>query len=314
MNGDIFVGTTGNDIETQWQKILTAAELDLDYPLYRQIRCHGAEHFLVEEWDCADNRRELNQLEDDAIKTLNAQSLRGYKTAKNKSRVQATGKKPTSSKLQAMEKELAHLIFGNQADTFSDPDESLFAEPAASPAPKGRLIKASQLEPSTPVIAESAPTRQTAHTTEKPTAVATPEAKCLVEPSESTNNHSKAETEIKIPVLRPWQKPTLSADDADLDALLAEISNLQADDATEADIEEAVAPTTQTDCAPVTAEPSTPEEKRLACIRKAVEAQRAALAARTQSIINDERAALAELLTQFNMKAAQLKSTTTCLH
>ncbi len=142
MTGDIFVGTTGNDLVTQWQKILDAADLDLDYPLYRQIRRYGEDQFLVEEWDWTDNRRELSQLERDAIATLGAQSLRGYKTAVNKPRTRRASRTPSNAKMMAMEKELAQMIFG---DDETDDEPGLFDE-IEIPTPKGRLIKAEELE------------------------------------------------------------------------------------------------------------------------------------------------------------------------
>ncbi|MGB1270872.1 MAG: hypothetical protein ACPG5T_02230 [Endozoicomonas sp.] len=61
--------------------MVAAAEQNLDYPLYQEIRVHGKEGFVVEEWDYVDDRNELNALEQEALETLNAKNLRGYKTS-----------------------------------------------------------------------------------------------------------------------------------------------------------------------------------------------------------------------------------------
>lgn len=66
----IFVGSTRNDLESQWEKMVAAAHQDLDYPLYREIRIHGEDEFTVEEWDRAESREELAELEQDAIHFL----------------------------------------------------------------------------------------------------------------------------------------------------------------------------------------------------------------------------------------------------
>ena len=58
--------------------MVAAAEQNLDYPLYQEIRIHGRDNFVVEEWDFTDSRHELNQLEQEAIKTI---CLKGYKTS-----------------------------------------------------------------------------------------------------------------------------------------------------------------------------------------------------------------------------------------
>ncbi len=81
VTGKVYVGSTRNDLMLQWEKIIAAAELKLDFPLYREIRAQGAESFTVEEWDYTDDRQELMELEREALVTLKAESLRGYKTS-----------------------------------------------------------------------------------------------------------------------------------------------------------------------------------------------------------------------------------------
>ncbi|MCL6416201.1 hypothetical protein MIB92_11110 [Aestuariirhabdus sp. Z084] len=79
--GKLYIGTTRNDLTLQWDKIVAAAEEGLDFPLYKEIRLHGADNFQVEEWDYTDDRHELATLEREALTTLGGESLRGYKTA-----------------------------------------------------------------------------------------------------------------------------------------------------------------------------------------------------------------------------------------
>lgn len=77
----VYVGNTRNDLESQWDKMVAAAEQNMNFPLYQEIRHYGCDSFQVEEWDCTDDRSELAQLENEALKTLNAKSLKGYKTS-----------------------------------------------------------------------------------------------------------------------------------------------------------------------------------------------------------------------------------------
>lgn len=118
ITSQVYVGSTRNDLSGQWNKMVAAAEQNLDYPLYREIRMHGRDSFVVEEWDFTDSRHELNQLEREAIKIFNARSLKGYKT----STIKIEPKKKTRVRKSSLEKELAQL--------FTDFDDSLdeFAE------------------------------------------------------------------------------------------------------------------------------------------------------------------------------------------
>ncbi len=106
VSGQIFVGSTRNDLESQWEKMVAAAEQNMDYPLYREIRLHGAEQFHVEEWDFTDDRNELVILEQEALETLGAKSLKGYKT----STVKIQPRKKVRQRKSALEKELASVF------------------------------------------------------------------------------------------------------------------------------------------------------------------------------------------------------------
>ena len=149
----VYVGSTRNDLIDQWEKMVAAAEQNLDYPLYQEIRAHGRDGFIVEEFDYVDDRNELNQLEQDAINFLQARSLRGYKT----STVKIQPRKRVRARKSTLEKELSSLIAQanhNATDnTLEDPvigeekknqnTPSAVSTPITSqvaPRPKGRVM------------------------------------------------------------------------------------------------------------------------------------------------------------------------------
>ncbi|OED44996.1 hypothetical protein ACH42_06170 [Endozoicomonas sp. (ex Bugula neritina AB1)] len=102
----VYVGSTRNDLVDQWEKMVAAAEQNLDYPLYQEIRSHGRDGFTVEEWDYVDDRGELAALEQEALEIFGAKSLRGYKT----STVKIQPKKKTRTRKSNIEKELASIF------------------------------------------------------------------------------------------------------------------------------------------------------------------------------------------------------------
>ena len=132
----VYVGSTRNSLLDQWEKMVAAAEQNLDYPLYQEIRVHGPDAFVVEEWDYIENRDELNTLEQEAIKTLNARSLKGYKT----STIKIQPKKKTRVRKSTLEKELATIFtdFDYGMDDFDDatPAPAKQAQKASEPAPE----------------------------------------------------------------------------------------------------------------------------------------------------------------------------------
>ncbi|WP_263322111.1 GIY-YIG nuclease family protein [Endozoicomonas sp. Mp262] len=120
VTAQVYVGSTRNDLESQWEKMVSAAEQNMDYPLYREIRTQGADNFVVEEWDCTDDRSELAILEQEALETFGARSLKGYKT----STVKIQPKKKARQRKSSIEKELATL-FAELSD--NDPSEDMAA-------------------------------------------------------------------------------------------------------------------------------------------------------------------------------------------
>lgn len=110
------MGTTRNDLLDQWEKMVAAAEQNLDYPLYREIRTHGRDNFTVEEWDYVEDRSEVAALEQEAIESFSARSLRGYKT----STVKIQPKRKTRARKSSIEKELANIFAEVVAESKGD--------------------------------------------------------------------------------------------------------------------------------------------------------------------------------------------------
>ena len=117
ITGQVYVGSTRNELESQWERMVAAAQQDLDYPLYREIRINGEDAFTVDEWDRAEDRQELLELEQEAIDHFGAKSLRGYKT----STVKILPKKKTRQRKSSIEKELAAIFSGEESDSETPP-------------------------------------------------------------------------------------------------------------------------------------------------------------------------------------------------
>lgn len=139
VSGQIYVGYTRSNLQEQWQKIINAAEENLDFPLYREIRAHGVELFSVDEYDYAETRDEVKEVEDEVIRLYNAKSLRGYKTSnliiKKKTRKRATSKKE--------DKALKKLFVVNPL-TDPDIDDALILEGVENAQPSKQTIPATE--------------------------------------------------------------------------------------------------------------------------------------------------------------------------
>lgn len=154
----VYVGSTRNSLSDQWEKMVAAAEQNLDYPLYQEIRVHGPDAFAVEEWDYVENRDELNVLEQEAIKSLNARSLKGYKT----STVKIQPKKKTRTRKSNLEKELAS-VFDDFADDMDD-----FDDITPEPSPKTSEVRPADADA---VFASTIDTKPEAPVAEQITAI-----------------------------------------------------------------------------------------------------------------------------------------------
>ena len=214
VTGQIYVGSTRNDLECQWAKIQAATEQGLDFPLYRAIRTHGEDAFEVEEWDRAEDRQELLELEEEAIERLNAISLRGHKT----STVVIRPKKKVRKRKSSADKEVAFLLAQIQSeDTTVDdlPPPSLSSpktdDQNQDTAPKGQVIKKAQQSETTatgkqavtasvasskPVVAGTKPAAVTpvrAVQQESSTAQATPAAAETAAKSQGSTSSARVE-------------------------------------------------------------------------------------------------------------------------
>ena len=176
----IYVGSTRNDLESQWEKMVAAAHQNLNYPLYREIRIHGENEFTVEEWDRAESREELAELEQDAIDFFGAEHLRGYKT----STVKILPNKKKRQRKSNIEKELASIFA-----EISDGDAS---------APPSLAIKSGD-----------APTEAAANSDQQPKTKPTPVAQAF-KPTQKesatssvTASSNLSSTEIKVEATQP---------------------------------------------------------------------------------------------------------------
>ncbi len=136
----VYVGTTRNDLVDQWEKMVTAAGQNLDYPLYQEIRSHGRDGFTVEEWDYVEDRGELATLEQEALEIFGAKSLRGYKT----STVKIQPKKKARARKSNIEKELASIF----AEVVAEADDD--ATPPSLTVKNSKELSADTGKPSHP--------------------------------------------------------------------------------------------------------------------------------------------------------------------
>jgi len=119
LSGQIYVGSTRNDLQEQWEKLIHASNADLDFPLYKEIRRQGLEHFSIEEYDYVETREEAKEIEKEVMLLHNAQSLRGYKTSE---RI-IHKKRKNKELLQKAERSLKELF---SIDAFDMPYDDFF--------------------------------------------------------------------------------------------------------------------------------------------------------------------------------------------
>ncbi len=314
VTGQVYVGSTRNDLECQWAKIQAATEQGLDFPLYRAIRTHGEDAFDVEEWDRAEDRQELLELEEEAIERLGAISLRGHKT----STVVIRPKKKVRKRKSAADKEAAFLLAQIQSDD-SDPDElpasSLsLPETEEKPAEKqGQVIKKSQEVTASKPATQTATRSSTATGTripaaaEKPAAPKQPEVKETIaaEAAQSKPQGSTSSARIQMPELALDNdiSSQLAAIQAAADAVLAGNSDAANTLGTlENTPEEPVVVAQQPEPEP---EPEVIDERQLR-IMEAVKRHRQKMAQHTSEKDKEARNKLATLLAAMNKRAEEM--------
>lgn len=89
----VYVGTTQNSPAERWSKLKSAASLDIDAPIYHDIRQYGGDNFTLQDWGFASDREELRELISQAINDFDAITLQGVKTSRPIQKTQATDKK-----------------------------------------------------------------------------------------------------------------------------------------------------------------------------------------------------------------------------
>ncbi len=343
ITNQVYVGNTRNDLDDQWQKMVAAAEQQLDYPLYKDIRVHGTDNFSVDVYDYVETREELAEVEQDAIELFNAKSLKGYKTT---TVCITPKKKPRKSRsISAIEKELMSLL-GGDSDFSDDDDETPVPVTPKKEVvteeekPQGRIIKAADVKQETPVeqareekpspqartVATIEVTRSTAVKPQAPVqAVIKPEVEAPkpAEPVQPVRaSRSSSLVDLGGFELDSAISAQLAAITAAADAVLAgdisatdSLTDLVAKPAVTEEIDEEIATVideTQTDTAvPQSAHPSLSEVSKTICgkekrIREAIERHRQARASRTSAQMNEEKEKISQMLADLNNRAQSM--------
>ena len=284
----VYVGSTRNSLSDQWEKMVAAAEQNLDYPLYQEIRAHGPDAFVVEEWDYIDNRDELNALEQEAINTLNARSLKGYKT----STIKIQPKKKTRARKSSLEKEMANIF--TEVDSGMDDFDDIIPEQTQS---------ISESAPESCSVAIVVDTRQAA-----------PSQSDRIAPLQPEQPATRPERGSQVNALVQMSNICLSDDfSAQLEAIQAaangvlagdssavELLNCQAPEPVEITVEMASIGLTGADLKPGTAiEPDSREQR----IRAAIARHRKARAQRTSDNLTTERQMIEQQLAELTARA-----------
>ena len=285
----VYVGSTRNSLFDQWEKMVAAAEQNLDYPLYQEIRAHGPDAFVVEEWDYIDNRDELNALEQEAIKTLNARSLKGYKT----STIKIQPKKKTRARKSSLEKEMANI--------FSEVDFGLDDFDDIVPEPAGQTQNISESAPESSSVAMVVDTRQAPPQSDN--GPLQPEQPAIRQERGSQVN---AVVQMSNICLSDDFSAQLEAIQAAANGVLAgdssavELLNCQTPEAVEITVEMASIELAGADLKPGTAiEPDSREQR----IRAAIARHRKARAQRTSDNLTTERQMIEQQLAELTARA-----------
>ena len=320
ITGQVYVGSTRNELESQWERMVAAAQQDLDYPLYREIRVNGEDAFTVDEWDRAEDRQELLELEQEAIDHFGAKSLRGYKT----STVKILPKKKARQRKSSIEKELAAIFSGEGSDSETPPSLTIKSSDskstATAPPSKAAPTSSKPVEPK-PVnkqeitkesikaalakIAEEEKAKETAEAAKKAAAIQT-----------TAGSQANATVQMNSISLSDGISAQLAAITAAADAVLSGDSqaaeNLQQmpeaepEDAT---IVEEIVATPQPVVEEIKPEPEPvvkpicPKELR---IIEAIERHRIERTRKTQEAIEQERNHLADLLAELDARAKNM--------
>ena len=323
ISGQVYIGSTRNDLESQWEKMVAAAQQDLDYPLYREIRIHGEGAFTVEEWDRAEDRQELQELEQEALDHFGAKSLRGYKT----STVKILPKKKTRQRKSSIEKELAAIFGMESSDSETPPSLTIKSPDAKTPSSsqeqktsQSAAKPASQSAPKEPAVTKESIKAALAKIAAEEKDKAEAEKEKAAKLQRATGSQANAMVQMQSIDLSDGISAQLAAITAAADAVLAgnsdAASRLQAMPETfEPEPETIQAPGPEAEAVPAPAvekveeiaKPVCPKELR---IREAIERHRESRAQKGQEAIDKERRQLADLLADLDARAKSLHTGT----
>ena len=324
ISGQVYVGTTRNDLESQWEKMVAAAQQDMDYPLYREIRIHGEDQFTVEEWDRAEERGEMMEVEEDAINHFNAKSLRGYKT----STVKILPKKKKRTRKSSIEKELATIFAEDDSDSnVMAPSLAIKSEASSETMPEtSKPSTNAQPKPAASVASKSKPAPDRNATAKELFKLAVAEleaeskteekpAESKVEEPKSGGSQANAVVQMTSIDLGDDINAQLAAITAAADAVLAgdngtateqlEAAQQRAVEAIEeeAPLEVVAAPAVEKEI--VVEAPVCPKELR---IREAIERHRKQRAQRSNETVESIKSQIASMLSELDARAHQLHS------
>lgn len=129
VTGKHYIGTSFNSGFQRFEQYVEAANDNLDFPLYEDIRQHGVDAFSVEELYETSDKEELYELEQDYLVIFDAESLRGYKIGQTtaKGRQIELGKK---------------AMFDTSGKSTAEPEKKT---PGRKPAAKAASTKKSEL-------------------------------------------------------------------------------------------------------------------------------------------------------------------------
>ena len=315
ITGQVYVGSTRNDLESQWEKMVAAAQQDLDYPLYREIRVNGDTAFTVEEWDRAEDRQELQELEQEAIDHFNAKSLRGYKT----STVKILPKKKTRQKKSSIDKELKAIFLSDDNSKEMAPSlrikssdssalmataQPVINTPTEKPVADKPVVTKESIKAALAKIAEEEKAKEAAEAAAK-------EAERLTPPN--TGSQANAVVQMNSIAMSNDISAQLAAITAAADAVLSGDSQAVAQlDTIREDAKEAPVLTTQ--AVQQEEQPRIDDQESVAVticpkqlrICEAIERQRSLRAKRTSDIIEQERSQLAQQLAELDARAQSL--------
>lgn len=306
----VYVGSTRNDLVDQWEKMVAAAEQNLDYPLYQEIRVHGQDGFIVEEWDDVEDRNELIMLEQEAIETLNARSLKGYKT----STVKIQPKKKTRTRKSNLEKELASIFseFDGDVDDFDEPSleskKQTDEKPATTQQPGTEKTKAAapaEIQRTAGIKLETtaATTAESTTDTLKEQLAAKQENGSQVNAVVQMNNICLSDDiSVQLEAIQAAANAVLSGDNS-----AVEILNIKPGKPAlvEVEIEAMAQPEPVDNIEPEIIIELDPKERR---IRDAIERHRKARAQKTSDNQASERQQIEKLLTELNTRAISMNN------